>query len=70
LFFSLNKIFFIIDRSSQSNRYQDKVTDYNNNDNHRQDYTPASKGSFQNHLNRLDERFGQTYNARNKGKIQ
>ncbi len=46
------------------------MTDYNNNDNHQPDYAPASKASFQNHLNRLDERFGQTYNARNKGKIQ
>ncbi|CAF5138994.1 unnamed protein product, partial [Rotaria magnacalcarata] len=38
----------------------------NENRNYQQTDSPASKSSFQAHLNRLDERFGQNYNARNK----
>ncbi|CAF0856407.1 unnamed protein product [Rotaria sordida] len=51
--------------SCHGNRYKDKITD-NNNENYQQEYTPASKTSFQAHLNRLDERFGQNFNARYK----
>jgi hypothetical protein len=71
LIFFLKSKFFLIDRSYQANRYKDEVTDSNNNhaDTHQHEYTPASKSSFQNHLNRLDERFGQTYKTRNKGNI-
>jgi hypothetical protein len=66
-------ICFSIDRSYDDNRYKDEVTEHchhHNDDNHQHDYTPASRSSFQNHLNTLDERFGQTYNARRKGKIK
>ncbi|UJR25631.1 hypothetical protein I4U23_006983 [Adineta vaga] len=47
--------------------YKSEATDYNNNDTSNHDSsTPTSRSSFQNHLNKLDERFGQTYNARHK----
>ncbi|CAF1629870.1 unnamed protein product [Adineta ricciae] len=46
--------------------YKSEATDYNNNDTYNHDSTPKSNCSFENHLNRLDERFGQTYNARTK----
>lgn len=60
----LHSINFLLDRSYQNNRYRDETTDSS----HHQDYTSPSKTSFQSHLNRLDERFGHTYNARPKGK--
>jgi hypothetical protein len=68
--------FSVTDRSYEGGRYKDEATDShhhhhnNNDDSHRQPYTPTSESSFQHHVNKLDERFGQTYNARHKGRIE
>lgn len=49
------------DRSYQNHRYRDEI----NSDHH--EHMPPSKPSFQNHVNRLDERYEQTHNTRFRG---
>jgi len=58
----------LIDCTYPGSRFKDEVTEYYyGNDDHR--HTPVSKPSFDKHLQTLDERYGQTYNTRNKGKM-
>ncbi len=61
-------LFVFIDCTYPGSRFKDEVTEYyyGNDDNR---HTPVSKPSFDNHLETLDERYGRTYNTRNKGKI-
>ncbi|CAF3715480.1 unnamed protein product [Adineta steineri] len=56
----------VFDKRPAPARPHTSMNDYHTYKFESQDYVPASNPSFQNHLNRLDERFGQTNNARNK----